>query len=581
MFHGLGLPRIGQPSIHQPAAGSSRSRSRARGKYATDIESVSSLTEWVERCGPLLDALAEAVTIRNQEGGLEYANRAALALFGCDTVEGLRARTGGSKLGVYVICDERGDEVSLEHPLPPAAEVAAEPAAPALVQAVKPGSGELRWWRFRSTPLHDVDGDLIASVSVIEDLTALKSAEVRMQLLAESGRMLVSSLDYGETLRNVSHVAVPELADWCAVDLIDDDGHPRRVATAPAGAELESFRAPEIDPDRGLRHVIRTGTSILYRRVTTDQLARWATSAGQLRELRSPGVRSVLIVPMRVPERTIGAITFVTTSSGRYFTPDDQALAEQLGRRAGVAVENARLHSRLQSVAETLERSLLPGQLPAVPGWQLAALYRPARSDLRIDIGGDFFEVFRAKGRWYAVVGDVEGKGVTAATLTALMRNGAHFAAGTEAEPAAILARLDEGLGRHGREATCTALCARLERERLVLASAGHPPALLTSRNREVRELPTPGPLLGAFEDAVFRQEEVPISPGDGALVYTDGVIEALGSGPVGRDRLRAMLAEQAGQPPHAVLSRLESALREHARDARPDDLAALALARR
>jgi serine phosphatase RsbU (regulator of sigma subunit) len=283
---------------------------------------------------------------------------------------------------------------------------------------------------------------------------------------------------------------------------------------------------------------------------------------------------------MRVPERTIGAITFVTASSGRYLGPDDQALAEQLGRRTAVAVENARLHSRLQTVAETLERSLLPGELPEVPGWRIASLYRPVRSELRVDVGGDFFEVFKADGRSYALIGDVEGKGVIAATLTALMRNGAHFAAGTEAEPAAILERLDEGLRRHGREATCTALCVRLERERLVLASAGHPPALLVSPNGEVRELTSPGPLLGAFADASFRQEEVSISSGDVLLTYTDGVLQALGSGPVARDRLRSLLADEAGQPPQMVLRRLETAMREHRRDARPDDVAALAFSR-
>jgi serine phosphatase RsbU (regulator of sigma subunit) len=535
----------------------------------------------VQRCGPLLDALAEAVTIRNVHGELEYVNVAALALFGCESVEGLRRRGDATHLGSYLISDERGRAVSLAHPLPPADTVAADPAAPAIVQARDRTTGDLHWWRFKSTPLRDSDGELIASVTVIEDLTALKSAEARSQLLAESGRMLVSSLDYEQTLRNVARVAVPGLADWCALDLLDEHDRPRRVATAPAAGGLEDFRAPDVDPDHGLRHVIRTGTSILYRRVTRDQLARWATSTAQLRALQALEIRSVLVVPMRVPERTIGAITFVTASSRRNFDPEDQALGEQLGRRAAVAVENARLHSRLEAVAETLERSLLPGELPAVPGWQIASLYRPVRSELRIDIGGDFFEVFSANGRWYAILGDVEGKGVMAATLTALMRNGAHFAAGTEAEPAAILARLDEGLRRHGRDATCTAVCALLERERLVLASAGHPPALLASRGREVRELPTPGPLLGAFEDASFRQDEVPIAVGDVALVYTDGVLQALGSGPGGRERLRALLAGQAGQPPETVLSRLEAALREYRRHARGDDLAALALARR
>jgi serine phosphatase RsbU (regulator of sigma subunit) len=507
-----------------------------------------------------------------------------LALFGCETVEQLRHRTNSSTLGSYVIRDEQGQEVGLDRPLPPVDAVEAEPASPALVQAVDQVSGEVRWWRFRSTPLHDGDDELIASVTVIEDLTALKSAEARTQLLAESGRMLVSSLDYEQTLRNVVDVAVPELADWCSVDLLDDAGRPCRVASAPAEGEhaaLHDFRAPEADPDHALRHVMRTGTSILYRRVTRDQLARWAPSAAQLRTLQQLEVRSVLIVPMRVPERTLGAMTFVTASSRRYLGPEDQALGEQLGRRAAVAVENARLHSRLQAVAETLERSLLPGELAPVPGWRIASLYRPVRSQLRIDIGGDFFEVLQADGRSYAIIGDVEGKGVTAATLTALMRNGAHFATATESEPAAILGRLDEGLRRHGQEATCTALCARLEHDRIVVSSGGHPPALLASGSGEVRELPAPGPLLGAFDDATFRQEELPIGVGDVLLLYTDGVIAALGAGRVGRSRLRGLLAEQAGQQPRAVLRRLEAGLREHRRDARADDVAALALARR
>jgi serine phosphatase RsbU (regulator of sigma subunit) len=509
-----------------------------------------------------------------------FANGAALALFGLDTVEQLRALSGDSRLGGYRIRDEQGNPISVDQPLPPAKSVAAEPASPRIVQVVDRIRGDRRWWRFRSTPLRDSDDEMIASVTVIEDLTALKAAESRTNMLAESGRVLVSSLDYEETLRNVAQVAIPELADWSAVDLLDDAGSPQRVACAPPDSPLADFRLPDLDSDRGLGHVTRTGTSILYRTVSRDQFARWATSASQLRTLQALEIGSVLIVPMGVPERTIGAMTFATTA-GRKLDAEDQALGEQLGRRAGVAVENARLYSRLRAVAETLERALLPDELPDVPGWRVAALYRPMRSELRIDIGGDFYELFQADGRWYALIGDVEGKGVTAATLTALMRNGAHFAAATEAEPAAIIARLDEGLRRHGRSATCTAMCVRLESDRVVLASAGHPPALVLSPDGEVSELPSPGPLLGAFDDCRWEQHEVSIRPGDTALLYTDGVIAALGTGAVGRDRLRALLAAEAGRTPSAVLRRLDAGLREQHSGARGDDLAALALARR
>jgi sigma-B regulation protein RsbU (phosphoserine phosphatase) len=181
----------------------------------------------------------------------------------------------------------------------------------------------------------------------------------------------------------------------------------------------------------------------------------------------------------------------------------------------------------------------------------------------------------------FAIVGDVEGQGVTAATMTTLMRYGARFAARFEPEPAAILEHLDEVLRRHRREATCTAMCARIEVDRLVIGSAGHPPALIASGNGEVREVPDPGPLLGAFADADWQQEEIPVAPGEIVLFYTDGVTDTLGSrGRFGRDRLRALLADHTNESPAALLSHLEHALQVHGGDGQ-DDLAALALARR
>jgi serine phosphatase RsbU (regulator of sigma subunit) len=197
-----------------------------------------------------------------------------------------------------------------------------------------------------------------------------------------------------------------------------------------------------------------------------------------------------------------------------------------------------------------------------------------------MDVGGDFFELFAVDGRPFVIIGDIEGKGVTAATLTALMRYGASFAARSKPEPAAVLEQLDEGLRHHVRDATCTALCARLEPDRLLLSSAGHPPALLVSPTGGVREVPEAGPLLGAFDDGRWQQHEVPIAPGELVLAYTDGVTDTLGRGRLGRGRLRALLAEYGGRGPQAFLEQLERALRENGRGGRWDDLAALALAR-
>ncbi len=114
-------------------------------------------------------------------------------------------------------------------------------------------------------------------------------------------------------------------------------------------------------------------------------------------------------------------------------------------------------------MAHTLQQSLLPNELPDVPGWEIAALYRPAGAEQRIEVGGDFYEVFDAGTSSFALIGDVTGHGVTAATLTSLMRYGARFASRLEPQPAAILRRLDEELRQRTDAELCTALCVRIE----------------------------------------------------------------------------------------------------------------------
>ena len=190
-------------------------------------------------------------------------------------------------------------------------------------------------------------------------------------------------------------------------------------------------------------------------------------------------------------------------------THEEAELAEQLGRRAAVAVENSRWHTKLASVAETLQLSLLPQRLPAIPGWEVASLYRPAETEMRIDVGGDFYEFFEHDGTWFAIIGDVTGKGVRAASTTALMRHGARVACRSEPQPGAILGLLDEALAQQPGDSLCTALCLCLHPDRVVMSSAGHPRGILVSADGELRDAPAPGPLLGAFPDGDWPEEEI------------------------------------------------------------------------
>jgi PAS domain S-box-containing protein len=533
----------------------------------------------------VLDLLAEAVTIRDREGNIAYANQAALASMGFESYEDLKRRSSRAIMDDYIVQDELGNPLALED-VPSMRLMQGATAEPLVMRTVHRVTGEVSWRRLKATPLHDEAGELIAAVTVIEDVTALKATELRMRVLAESGRILASSLDYQQTLRNVARIAVPAIADWCAVDLVDPQlrrehvvafhQDPSKVALAEAAREQEP---EQLDPDRAAGQVFATGVSQLYPDVSDEMIAESARDEAHLQLLRALQIRSVLIVPLRVPTRIIGVMTLVTAESRRRLTPEDLELAEQLGRRAAVATENARLVTQLSDVSETLQQSLLPDELPPVAGWELAALYRPAGRDQQVEVGGDFYDVFDSDRDWFAIIGDVTGKGVGAAALTALLRHGCRFAARSSRSPAAILAQLDDELRSRSRDSLCTALCMRLHEDRVVLSSGGHPPPVVVSRDGELRRPVRSSPLLGAFDDARFADQEVPVGPGDTVLLYTDGVTETPGSDDrFGLARLQELVREHAQDSPAQILAALDAALEQFQRGEHADDIAALAL---
>jgi PAS domain S-box-containing protein len=532
-----------------------------------------------------LETLGEAVTIRDPHHRILFANRAALRQLGFDSLEELQQRSLHSIMDDYVVHDEHGRPLTMGD-VPSVRLLSGEAAEPLLLHTVHRQTGEARWQLLKTAALRDSEGEIAAAVTVIADLTAVKTAEVHTRVLANSGRILASSLDYEQTLKNVAQVAVPDFADWCIVELIDDRLRRQTAVVAHRQpeqreliAQLRAFGTEQLDPESASGRVFATGRPELFFEISDDHLRRIAVSDAHLGLMRKLSIRSAVVVPMRVPNRTLGVMAFCTAESLRRLTHDDVALAEQLGRRAAVAVENSRLHTELAEVAQTLQQSLRPRDLPDVPGWEIAALYRPAGSEPRIEIGGDFYEVFSSGRSSFALIGDVTGHGVAAATLTSLMRYGARFASRLEPQPAAILRRLDEELRRQPGGVLCTALCARLQPRRLVVCSAGHPPALIVDAQGTITESPEPGPLLGAFADADWQQNSVEVSPDQMVLLYTDGVIETAGAQErFGTERLRELLAQHAGLSPAELLTRLDEALSAFRGGSASDDVAALAL---
>src|SRR5215210_5796591 len=223
--------------------------------------------------------------------------------------------------------------------------------------------GSRFWASVLITTLKDKDGNLRGFSKVVQDITERKHTDDVLRFLAESGATLASSLDYKTTLANVARLAVPTLADWCAVDVMEEDGSVERLAVEHADPEKVALayelqeRYPS-DPNatRGIRKVLETGEPDMMAEIP-DQLMDEAALDSEHRAIMSKlGLKSYMVVPMVARGRRHGAITLVSAESGRRYEEADLRLAEELARRAALAVDNAKLYEEAQrEIAERKE----------------------------------------------------------------------------------------------------------------------------------------------------------------------------------------------------------------------------------
>jgi serine phosphatase RsbU (regulator of sigma subunit) len=419
---------------------------------------------------------------------------------------------------------------------------------------------------------------------VIEDVTELKQVEESQRFLAEASRVLADSLEYESTLAAIAHLAVPGVADWCAVELGNDaTGELDRVAVAHVDPDKVIW-AQEIArrADRGAHHVLRTGEAQLWPDIPDALVVEAAKDEEHLRLIRALGMTSVMMVPMRVRDRVLGVISFVSAESGRRFTEADLRLAEDLALRASAAVENARLYRARTKIAQTLQASLLPPLLPDVPGVDAGALYQPAGEEH--EVGGDFYDLFATtEDHWFAVIGDVCGKGADAAAVTALARYTIRAAAAQHGSPAAILGWVNEAMLREGTSRFCTIAVAHLDRSapttRLTVAVGGHPPPLILRADGSVETAGAGGTLIGLVGDPTLLDATTDLAPGDAVLLYTDGVTEADAPRHVwSPEELSSMVAGAAGASAQALVDHVATAALAGLEAPPRDDVAILAL---
>lgn len=457
---------------------------------------------------------------------------------------------------------------------------------------------EVRHWIASYTPVRGADGTLagvsVVAVDVTERqrlLATEREARARATFLARAGEILDSSLDYETTLHNVASIAVPDTADWCAVLLLDD-GAIRQVAVAHADPERERWAwevseryPPAQDAAAGAPNVIRTGVPELVNDITDEMLVAGARDDEHLAMLRRLGLTASLCAPLQARGGILGALYLVSAESGRRFGAEDVELAVELGRRAGIAVENARLYTERTHIAHVLQSGLLPQSLPSIPGFEIQASYRAA-GELN-EVGGDFFDIFETTdGAWAAFVGDVSGKGAEAASVTALARFTLRAAVIRQGPPQEALKLLNDAmfLQRSGEQfATVALVClnpaAPGESARLTLALGGHPPPMVMRADGSVEPVGRFGTLLGMAMNPSISDTEVELAVGDSLLLYTDGVVEAgRGSVRMGEDGLAKVLASCRNRAPREVVAAVELAAVEAYGGEPRDDIALIAL---
>jgi serine phosphatase RsbU (regulator of sigma subunit) len=415
------------------------------------------------------------------------------------------------------------------------------------------GSLRTRWARL---PLPGGGGS-----RAIDDWTGQGDTQSHSWLgfLADASDLLAGTLDPDMVPALIAQIVVPRLATWCAV-------YTAASAVTPA-TPAYLWHADESQIDL-LREQLQQAVvpSVDIPRPVPVQLADWHS----------------LAFPLMARGRGLG--TMCLGRSGRF--PDDIAqLAEDIGRRAALAMDNARLYAQQADANRALQRSLLPPGTPAeTPGLDYSVVYEPAGETN--EVGGDFYDLFATgDSSWRFAIGDVCGTGPEAAAVTGLARHTLRLLAREGYDVASVVSRLNQAILEEGDRARfLTLLHGEITRTAdgldLSLISAGHPEALRLRPSGVVEGVVTSQSLLGVFPEAEFVADNVHLAPGDVLLGVTDGVTERRSGTRLLDDEggLAKLLAECADLSARAVAERIRRAVQDFAIEPSADDLAILVL---
>ena len=438
------------------------------------------------------------------------------------------------------------------------------------------------------SPIRSPLRGLIGASVVARDITNEVRRRRAQEFLVAASRLLDSSLDLKETARTIVSTAVPELADLCLIDFRRADGWLGDSVVAGAdpemAARLEQIRRDQpLDPagEHPVAQVLRLNQPMIWRDLKAPEIVdKVSQSPEHLQLMQDAGYNSAAVVPLLARGRTLGALSFLHAQADMRYDQGDLEFLAELGERAALALDNARLYRERDRVAKNLQRGLRPPHPAEVPGLEISVVFEAAGEG--IEVGGDLYDVLPVEDGCWVLVGDVAGKGSTAAGVSVAVRHSVRGLAREIAEPDEVLRRVNELLlTGESLNDFATAMLARLHRTEagwnLVIASAGHPPAALATETGP--ELFGGGSVLGAWREAKVARYERTLSAGETLALCTDGWLEA---GPVsthqGPDSFAEMTQALSGLELGELTGRLRADAVGRSSGSLRDDLVVLAV---
>jgi PAS domain S-box-containing protein len=300
----------------------------------------------------ILRSVAEAITVQDTEGKLVFVNDAAAQMLGFPSSAALLAAGPAERIRAFEILDAQGRPFELDR-LPGRRVLAGGASEEEIIRYRIRSTGEERWSAVRAAPILGPDGRILYAINTFHDITGRVQAERRLAFLAEaSERLGAASLGWEETLRELALLAIPMLADWCIVDVLDEDGRSLRQVTVAAAdprketilRELRDRYPPTFDSPQPAARALREGATVFYGDFTPESLRATTRDDDHYELIQALDPQAAIAVPLIAREHTLGAVTLAFAESKRTYEPADVDLAEELARRAAFAVDNARLY---------------------------------------------------------------------------------------------------------------------------------------------------------------------------------------------------------------------------------------------